>query len=333
MTNDVNKIDEFSTICLRVAEDVITAEIEAIKLLKNNFNAQFVKICHLLVSCKGKVILSGVGKSGHIAAKIAATLASTGTPAFFMQPNEALHGDFGAIEKNDVLIAISFSGESYELLSLLPFINKLDIPLIAITGNENSSLSQAGNYSLTVTIEKEACSLGLAPTASTTATLALGDAIAMAVSKLKKFTAQDFALSHPGGALGRRLSLLVKDIMLTDTDMPIVNKKHKLLTAILEISAKKMGFAVVINSHDKIEGIFTDGDLRRVLNSHAHELDSLIIEQVMTKNCVTVDKDLLAYKALEVMHEHKCNGLPVTNAEKKLIGVIGMHTILQAKVV
>ena len=249
------------------AKRVIDIEAKAISALNHRLDAHFVDACHLLRQCKGKVVVSGMGKSGHIGNKIAATLASTGTPAFFMHPGEANHGDLGMLSKNDVLIAISNSGETAELVNLLPVVKRLNVPIIAMTNSRQSALGQHANIVLDISVEKEACSLGLAPTSSTTATLVMGDALAVALLDDRGFTSDDFALSHPGGSLGRKLLLKVSDIMLTGDDLPIVNHHVSVAEALLEVSKKGLGMTGIVDDKNTLVGVFTDGDLRRILDA------------------------------------------------------------------
>ena len=247
-------------------KNVLQIEIDALTQLSNYINDDFTKACQLMLECKRKVVVMGMGKSGHIGNKIAATLASTGTPSFFVHPGEASHGDLGMIEKGDVVIAISNSGEAGEILALLPVIKRLGITLITMTGKPDSSMAKVADVNLQITVPQEACPLGLAPTSSTTATLAMGDAFAVALLQAKGFTADDFALSHPGGALGRKLLLLLSDIMHKDDELPMVTKDALIKTALLEVSEKGLGMTAIVDNEQKVSGIFTDGDLRRLLD-------------------------------------------------------------------
>jgi arabinose-5-phosphate isomerase len=273
-----------------------------------------------------------MGKSGHIAGKIAATLASTGTPAFFVHPGEASHGDLGMITTADVVLALSNSGETGEIVTILPLIKRLKVPLITMTGNPQSTLSRAATANINVSVEKEACPLGLAPTASTTAALAMGDALAIALLETRGFTREDFARSHPGGALGRRLLLLIDDLMHTGTTMPRVNTDTLLSDALVEMTRKGLGMTIVVNGDGKLAGVFTDGDLRRAID---HRIDVHIAQmhEVMTANCKTVRPGMLAAEALQIMDSTKINALPVVNELDEPVGALNMHDLLRAGVV
>jgi arabinose-5-phosphate isomerase len=273
-----------------------------------------------------------MGKSGHIADKIAATLASTGTPAFLVHPGEASQGDMGRITRQDVVMAFSNSGETHELLTILPLIKRMGVPLIALTGNPKSTLAKAASAHLDVSVEKEACPLGLAPTASTTAALAMGDALAISLLEARGFTSDDFALSHPGGSLGRRLLLHVRDVMHTGEDVPRVNQKAKLSEALLVMSAKGMGMTAVVDDENRVTGIFTDGDLRRVLDHGEVNIQQLGVIKVMTPNCRTAGANLLAVEALRIMEDFNINGLLIVNEQGQLEGALNMHDLLRAGV-
>jgi len=272
------------------ALNVIQIEAAAITQLSQYIDATFTAACELILTCKGKVIVTGMGKSGHIANKIAATLASTGTPAFFVHPGEASHGDLGMIERGDVVIALSNSGESDEILALYPVLKRLSIPVISMTGNANSTMAREAKVSLCIKVDKEACPLGLAPTSSTTASLVMGDAIAVALLEAKGFTADDFALSHPGGSLGRKLLLRITDIMHKDDGVPCVQQHETISEALLEVSRKGLGMTAV-NDGSKLIGIFTDGDLRRILDARI-DIHQTPISEVMTKRCVTINRHI-----------------------------------------
>ncbi|GLR72849.1 KpsF/GutQ family sugar-phosphate isomerase [Agaribacter marinus] len=313
------------------AKQTIENQINALNALSRSLNEEFDDACALINNCTGKVVVTGMGKSGHIGNKIAATLASTGTPAFFMHPGEANHGDLGMLDSKDALIAISNSGETSELIHLLPSIKRLKIPVIAITNNINSSLAKFANVALNLHVKSEACSLGLAPTTSTTATLVLGDAIAIALLESKGFTAQDFAFSHPGGTLGKRLLLTVQDLMLKESLVPISQHTDVLSDALLEISSKGLGLTTVVKNN-KMIGVFTDGDLRRALDKGINVRHALIGD-VMTSLGVSIDADSLAVEALNLMQERKVNALIVTNEDRHPIGALNMHMLLQAGVV
>lgn len=311
---------------------VIETEAQALTNLVKRIDHNFANACQLLLACKGRIIVMGMGKSGHIARKIAATFASTGSPAFFVHPGEAKHGDFGMITHNDALLALSNSGETEEILSILPFIKRLDIPLIAITGKPASTLAQTANVNLDVSVEKEACPLGLAPTASTTASLVMGDALAISLLEKRGFTAEDFALSHPGGSLGRRLLLKIDQIMHVGDAIPCVNLNDFLKTALVEITQKKLGMTTVVNDKKQLSGIFTDGDVRRAFDSNA-DVHSTQVHEIMSKNPKVIRLGTLAAEALNIMETYKITSLVVTNEENHPIGVVHLHDILRAGVI
>ncbi|AXE61131.1 SIS domain-containing protein [Candidatus Thioglobus sp. NP1] len=316
---------------IEIAKTVIKTEAEAILELQNRINENFDEVCHLLKNCKGKVILTGMGKSGHIAKKIASTLSSTGTASFYIHPGEAGHGDFGMITNNDVVIMISYSGESDEMISLLPGINNMNVPIVSMTGNSKSTISLSSQFHLDVSVEKEACPNNLAPTSSTTAAMVMGDAIAIALININNFTSDDFAISHPSGTLGRRLLTLVSSIMQSGTDIPIVSKDSLLIDSLLVMSEKALGM-VLIEENNKLLGIFTDGDLRRSIESYAN-FQELTIEEVMTKNCKSVEAHETAFVAMQMMQSYSLNSLPVVNSNNQIVGAINMHTLIQAKLV
>lgn len=316
---------------IEIAKTVIKTEAEAILELQNRINENFDEVCHLLANCKGKVILTGMGKSGHIAKKIASTLSSTGTASFYIHPGEAGHGDFGMITNNDVVIMISYSGESDEMISLLPGINNMNVPIVSMTGNSKSTISLSSQFHLDVSVEKEACPNNLAPTSSTTAAMVMGDAIAIALININNFSSDDFAISHPSGTLGRRLLTLVSSIMQSGTDIPIVSKESLLIDSLLVMSEKALGM-VLIEENNKLLGIFTDGDLRRSIESNAN-FQELTIEEVMTKNCKSVEAHETAFVAMQMMHSYSLNSLPVVNSNNQIVGAINMHTLIQAKLV
>lgn len=313
------------------AYNVIEVETAAIANLKQYINEIFSQACELLHHSKGKIVVTGMGKSGHIANKIAATLASTGTPAFFVHPGEASHGDLGMIEKGDTVIAISNSGESIEILALYPVLKRLSIPIISLTGNEKSTMAREALFNLSIKVEKEACPLGLAPTSSTTATLVMGDAIAVALLEAKGFTANDFALSHPGGSLGRKLLLRISDIMHSNDDIPTVKNNQTISQALLEVSRKGLGMTAVVDDENTLVGIFTDGDLRRILDARI-DIHQTPISQVMTENCVTINEHTLAAEALAVIESKKISGLIVVNEKNNPVGAFNMHDLLRAGV-
>lgn len=314
------------------AKRTIEIETAAVSALSKRITDDFSKACESILACKGRVVVTGMGKSGHIGNKIAATLASTGTPAFFVHPGEASHGDMGMITKDDVVIAISNSGTTGEILTLLPLIKRMGTFLISMTGDANSVLSQSGDANLDISVDKEACPLGLAPTSSTTATLVMGDALAVALLEAKGFTADDFAFSHPGGALGRKLLLKVEDIMHTDDAIPAIAEGSLLGQALLEMSKKGLGMTTVLNSQGQLSGIYTDGDLRRTLDKEI-DIHSTRIDTIMTKQPKTLSSSqLLAAEALHIMEQHKVSALVVIDGENKPQGVIHLHDILKAGV-
>lgn len=320
-----------SSSLLASAKEVILTEAKAVAQLADKLDQSFIEACKLIQNCQGKIILIGMGKSGHIGNKIAATLASTGTPAFAVHPGEAGHGDLGMITEEDVVIAISYSGESDEIMTLVPVIQRLDVAIIGMTGNPNSSIGSVCNVHLDVSVEKEACPHNLAPTSSTTVALAMGDALAVSLLTDKGFSPDDFARSHPSGALGRRLLTFVKNIMKTGDDIPTVSADTKLLDALLVMSQKALGM-VLITDNNTLQGIFTDGDLRRVLEVHS-DIQSLSIGEVMTKNCKSISADKPAVVAVQVMDEFNLNSLPVVDDNNQVLGAINTHTLMQAKII
>ena len=313
------------------AQRVIDIEAQAIQNLSARLDEKFVTACNILLACEGKVVVCGMGKSGHIGNKIAATLASTGTPAFFMHPGEANHGDLGMLTKGDVLLAISNSGETSELVNLLPVVKRLGIKVVAMTNSEQSSLGQHADVVLDISVEKEACSLGLAPTSSTTATLVMGDALAVALLDHKGFTSDDFALSHPGGSLGKKLLLKVSDIMLSGSDIPLSSANDKVADALLEISKKGLGMTGIVADDGTLLGVFTDGDLRRILDARI-DLHDAVVNDGMTKGGKTTRADQLAVEALNLMEAHKISALMVVDENRKPIGAFNMHMLLKAGV-
>ncbi|GGB46704.1 KpsF/GutQ family sugar-phosphate isomerase [Shewanella inventionis] len=295
-------------------------------------SVEFAQACDLILQCKGKVIVMGMGKSGHIGNKISATFASTGTPAFFVHPGEASHGDLGALDKNDIVLAISNSGESSEILTLLPVIQRMGVPVIAITGKPESNMARLAKIHLCIEVKEEACPLGLAPTSSTTATLVMGDALAITLLQAKGFTRDDFALSHPGGALGRKLLLKVEDIMHLGERLPIVSDDICITEALYEISKKGLGMTAIVDKSNTLVGIFTDGDLRRIIDAEVN-LRTTPISQVMTKNCVTSPSGILAAQALQIMEAKNINGLIVVNQHHQPIGALNMLDMVKAGVI
>ncbi|MDH5358102.1 MAG: KpsF/GutQ family sugar-phosphate isomerase [Gammaproteobacteria bacterium] len=311
---------------------VINTEIEAICALRERIDDAFVEACQYLLHCEGRIIVIGMGKSGHIGGKIAATLASTGSPAFFVHPGEASHGDLGMITDKDVVLALSNSGETSEILTILPIIKRLGVPLIVMTGKAQSTLAKSANVNIDVSAAKEACPLGLAPTSSTTTSLVMGDALAIALLEARGFTAEDFALSHPGGNLGRRLLLHVSDIMHTGESIPQVSHKALISEALVEMTNKGLGMTAVIDDQGSIVGIFTDGDLRRVL-AQTVDIHTTTIANFMTVDCKTGQPTMLAAEVLELMQRYKINALLITNTDQQLVGAINMHDLLRAGVV
>ncbi len=311
---------------------VISTETEALEQLGARIDENFVKACLYILDCKGRVVVLGMGKSGHIGNKIAATFASTGTPAFFVHPGEASHGDLGMIKDDDVVLALSNSGETDEIMTLLPVIKRLGVPLISLTGNVKSSLAKFASVNIDVSVAKEACPLGLAPTASTTAALAMGDALAIALLEARGFGADDFAIAHPGGMLGRRLLLHVEDIMHTGEELPAVLETTLLSEALFIMTQMGLGSTAIVDNKNRVLGIFTDGDLRRTLDNDI-DFHTVKIGDVMTRDCKTIDKDCLAAEALAIMDSCRINALPVVDDNKNLIGLLNMHDLLRARVV
>ena len=316
-----------------IARQVLDIEAEAITRLKQETGDSFLKAVELMLACEGRVVVTGMGKSGHIANKIAATLASTGTPAFFVHPGEASHGDLGMITGKDLVLALSNSGETDELLTILPIIKRLHIPLVTMTGNPQSRLSQAADANLNVQVNKEACPLGLAPTASTTAALAMGDALAVALLECRDFTHEDFARSHPAGSLGRRLLLRVEDLMQTGDMLPMVSESTALTDALIVISSKGLGMTTIVDQAQEVIGIFTDGDLRRLLDHGEVNLHTLSMKDVMNTCFSSIHPEELAAEAIQIMESKRINALPVIDSENKLVGAIKMHELLRAGIV
>ncbi len=317
---------------LAVAQDVLRTEAEAVAGLIGRLNGGFVQAVRTILECKGRVVVTGMGKSGHIARKVAATMASTGTPAFFVHPAEAGHGDLGMITPDDVIIAISNSGESNELLLILPMLKRQGARLIAMTGNSRSSLARQADVHLDVAVEREAGPLGLAPTSSTTAALAMGDALALALLKARGFSAEDFARSHPSGSLGRRLLVRVSDVMHQGERLPKVPRDALVVQALLEMSGKGLGMTAVVDADDRLLGVFTDGDLRRALEKRI-DVHTTRIEQVMHPKPHTIGPEQLAAEAVKYMEKFRINGLLVVDGEGRLIGAFNMHDLFKAGVV
>ncbi|MEP7243194.1 MAG: KpsF/GutQ family sugar-phosphate isomerase [Gammaproteobacteria bacterium] len=317
---------------LTSARRALGIEAQAVEALLPKLDQRFAAACRLCLACQGRVVVTGMGKSGHIGGKIAATLASTGTPAFFLHPAEASHGDLGMITRSDVVLAISNSGETPELVLLLPHLKRLGVPLIVMTGGGAATLAKAATVVLDVSVPQEACPLNLAPTASTTATLALGDALAVAMLDARGFTEKDFAHSHPGGSLGRRLLLHVEDLMRTGDALPRVRADTPLRDGLIEMSSKGLGMAVVVDADDRIEGVFTDGDLRRALDSTT-DVRKALMSAVMTPNPKRIGPRELAAEAVHLMEVYKITALPVADDQGKLIGALNVHDLFRAGVV
>jgi arabinose-5-phosphate isomerase len=316
---------------IEMGREALRIEAQAVASLVDRLGNDFDKACRLLLACPGRVVVSGMGKSGHVSRKIAATLASTGTPSFFLHPAEASHGDLGMLTKGDVVLAISYSGETTELLTILPLIKRMDAPLIAMTGSPQSTLAREAIIHLDVSVPAEACPLNLAPTASTTAALAMGDALAVALLGQRGFTETDFALSHPGGALGKRLLLRVRDVMRTGDDLPMVRPDTRLSKGLLEMSRKRLGMTAVVDAKQHVIGIFTDGDLRRALDREL-DIHRSTMADVMTAGCRSIGPQELAAEAVVLMERHAINGLLVLDGDGVLVGALNVHDLLRAGV-
>ncbi|MEW6997641.1 KpsF/GutQ family sugar-phosphate isomerase [Colwelliaceae bacterium BS250] len=320
--------NEFKTL----AANVINIEQQAIANLHTYIDDNFAQACQYMYDCVGRVVVIGMGKSGHIGGKIAATLASTGTPAFFVHPGEASHGDLGMVTGQDVVLAISNSGETHEILAIAPVIKRIGAKLISMSSNTDSTLAKLGDVHICIAVPQEACPLGLTPTSSTTATLVMGDALAVALLNAKGFTADDFALSHPGGSLGRRLLLRLTDIMHSGERLPIVKETALIKEALVEMSRQGLGMTSVVDDEGKLTGLFTDGDLRRILDEEVN-MHKDTINSVMTKNPVVATADMLAAEALKAMEDKSINGLIIVDEEHRPIGAMNMHDILKAGVI
>ena len=310
---------------------VLATEAEAVAALEHRLDEPFAEACRLLLGCEGRVVVTGMGKSGHVGSKIAATLASTGTPSFFLHPGEAIHGDIGMITARDVVLALSNSGETDELLTILPVIKRLDVPMVALTGNPGSTLARYATVTLDVSVPAEACPLNLAPTASTTATLAMGDALAVAVLEARGFTEEDFARSHPGGSLGRRLLLHVDEVMRTGDNLPAVGPDTPLSAGLLEMSRKGLGMTTVLDGQRCVLGVFTDGDLRRALDKQL-DVHATRMRDVMTVHPRTARPRMLAAEAVHLMEAHRITALPVVDEQGRLVGALNVHDLLRAGV-
>lgn len=316
---------------IQKAKTVLDIELNAINRVKESLGENFEKAIELIYSCKGRVVVTGMGKSGLVGRKISATLSSTGTPSFFMHPAEGSHGDFGAMMKGDIVLAISNSGETQEILSLLPIVKRSNITLISLTGNLKSTLAQKSTVALDISVEKEACPLGLAPTASTTATLALGDAIAVVLLQKRNFTPEDFLKFHPSGKLGKGLLWTVEELMHQGEELPLVNENDTFLDSLCTITDKKLGMTVVTDNNNKLTGIVTDGDIRRAL-SKTPDTSKLLVKEVMTKNPRTINKDELAASALQQMESHSITSIVIVDINNKPEGVLHIHDLLKTGV-
>ena len=327
-----NKQPPDSSELLAMGKKVIEIERAALDALIPRMDESFATACTFILACRGRVVVTGMGKSGHIGNKIAATLASTGTPAFYVHPGEASHGDLGMITRDDVVVALSNSGETAEVISLVPLIKRLGVPLISMTGKPKSTLSRESNVHLDVSVEQEACPLNLAPTASTTATLAMGDALAVALLEARGFTEADFAMTHPGGSLGRKLLLKIADIMHSDERVPMVLEEASLSDALMEISRKGFGLTAIVDADKHLLGVFTDGDLRRVIDQNI-DVRSTRIAEVMHAGGIAANADQLAAEAVHTMEKHKITALLIVNNQRQVTGVLHMHDLLRAGVV
>jgi len=311
---------------------VIETEAQAVFALTQRIDEAFETACNLLLACQGRIVVTGMGKSGHIGNKIAATLSSTGSPAFFMHPGEASHGDLGMITSQDVVLALSNSGNTNELITLLPILKRLEVPLVALTGNKESILAKSADVHLDVSIEQEACPLGLAPTTSTTVALVMGDALAISLLQARGFSAEDFALSHPGGTLGKRLLLRIDELYHKGNDLPVVSENATVGEALIEVTAKNLGMTCVVNSKDVLIGVYTDGDIRRTLTQQV-DINTTPLKDILSAGCHTIKPGLLAAEALSIMQKHCITSLVVVNDEYQPKGVLKMHDLIRAGVV
>ena len=314
---------------IALAREVLEIEARAVDSLRPRLDDDFATACKLINDTPGRVVVTGMGKSGHISSKIAATLASTGTPAFFMHPAEASHGDLGMITAQDLVLAISYSGETEEVVTILPLVKRMGAKLVSMTGNPKSTLARIADVHLDVGVSEEACPLNLAPTASTTATLAMGDALAVALLKNRGFTAEDFARSHPSGSLGKRLLLRVSDVMRTGDDVPAIGPQVRLRDGLMEMTQKGLGMTAVVDAEEKVLGIFTDGDLRRALDAGV-DVRKTAMQEIMHTKCKTTASDILAAEAVHVMEENKITGLLVTDEGGRLVGALNIHDLFRA---
>ena len=310
---------------------VIETEAQAVFELTQRIDSRFERACELLLACKGRIVVTGMGKSGHIGKKLASTFSSTGSPAFFMHPGEASHGDLGMITRQDVVVAISHSGNTHEISTLLPLLKRLEVPLIALTGNHDSILAKTADVHLDVSIKQEACPLGLAPTTSTTVSLVMGDALAISLLQARGFSAEDFALSHPGGALGKRLLLRIDELCHQGDQVPVTNEKATIREALVEVTDKKLGMTCVVDNQGYLLGVYTDGDIRRTL-TRKYDINITRLSEVMTKNCQTIHKGMLAAEALALMQKHTITSLVVIDENNKPHAVLHLHDLLRAGV-
>jgi len=310
---------------------VIETEAQAVFELTQRIDARFDKACELLLACKGRIVVTGMGKSGHIAKKIAATFSSTGSPAFFMHPGEACHGDLGMITKQDIVVAISHSGNTNEIVTLLPLLKRLEVPLIALSGNTESILAKTADINLDVSIRQEACPLGLAPTTSTTVSLVMGDALAIALLQARGFSAEDFALSHPGGSIGKKLLLRIDELCHKGDQLPLINQNATVSEALIEVTDKKLGMTCVIDNQGYLQGVYTDGDIRRTLTRQCN-INTTQLKEVMTANCRTITKGMLAAEALAIMQKHSITSLVVIDDSNRPQAVLHLHDLLRAGV-
>lgn len=318
---------------IEIARKVLMTEADAVASLTEKLDSNFEKVIDLIYDCKGRVIVTGMGKSGLVGKKIAATLASTGTPAFFMHPAEASHGDLGMVTSNDIIIAISYSGETEELLGIIPFLKRFNVGLIAITGNLQSTLSKSSDFSLDISVKEEACPMGIVPTASTTAAMAVGDAVAVALLIKRGFKEEDFALFHPRGSLGKKLLVRVSDLMHSGGSLPLTSPDVPMTSAVMEISTKRLGMTIIADENKMILGIVTDGDIRRGIERWGKHFFDMTAEEVMTKNPRTISADELAAKAISIMETHSITSLVVPDENCRALGVIHLHDILRQGIV
>ncbi|MDP3268757.1 MAG: KpsF/GutQ family sugar-phosphate isomerase [Legionella sp.] len=310
---------------------VIETEAQAVFELTQRIDARFEQACNLLLACKGRIVVTGMGKSGHIANKLASTFSSTGSPAFFMHPGEASHGDLGMITRQDTVVAISHSGNTHELVTLLPLLKRLEVPLITLSGNPDSILAKSANVNLDVSIKHEACPLGLAPTTSTTVSLVMGDALAISLLQARGFSAEDFALSHPGGALGKKLLLRIDDLYHQGDMLPVCYETATISEALIEVTEKKLGMTCVVDKHGYLLGVYTDGDIRRTL-TRQYDINTTQLKDVITRNCRTIHKGMLAAEALAIMQKHTITSLVVVSDDNRPQAVLHLHDLLKAGV-